>query len=497
MNPLVHAARVLLLAAGAAVGVWSLTSVRVDDWPVYAVFSLLSVVLFLPSLEILPRVRFAIAEMGAAIGFVYIGGLPVVLVHWMAPLLSRPLRLALQTRRWTASGEWQADHFFEAWRAGGQQRLGLLTEAATFSLGLAARYTVVTLIFSHPPPVSDPLVILAAEVAGYVVWGLLSWLPLYPDRPLLPAATEGEAQVAISDIALVVMLALTPFVFLITYGYRLHGLVGAAGWSLGALGLHLMLERLHQRRLRVVEQNRRLEALNRALEHRERLSAIGKMSSIVSHQILQQLGVIGIHADLIRHDIEGATAEEALAQARTNAVAIEGALRDVNRVLTDLLVFSRDLRLNLYDHSLPRLLDEVVAECGPEAARRRVRMRTEVAAPIQATFDKLKIKQAIANVLRNAIEVSPEGEEVIAAAHAGGGEVEITVADRGPGVAEADRESVFAPFFTTKEQGTGLGLAIARAFVEAHGGRIWVERRSGGGAAFKIRLPSAGPAGTD
>jgi len=58
---------------------------------------------------------------------------------------------------------------------------------------------------------------------------------------------------------------------------------------------------LNERRLTVEEQNRRLENLNRELEHRERLSAIGKMSSVVSHQLLQQLGVIGIYADLIRN----------------------------------------------------------------------------------------------------------------------------------------------------------------------------------------------------
>ena len=120
-------------------------------------------------------------------------------------------------------------------------------------------------------------------------------------------------------------------------------------------------------------------------------------------------------------------------QARDNAVAIESALRDMNRVLTDMLVFSRDLRLNLYQHSLPRLLDEVIAECRPEAAQRRVQLRAGSPAPIEVTLDKLKIKQAVANVLRNAIELSPEGEDVSIEARIDGGVVEVTVADRGQG----------------------------------------------------------------
>src|SRR5207249_3778334 len=149
-------------------------------------------------------------------------------------------------------------------------------------------------------------------------------------------------------------------------GYATHGLAGAAVWSLAALGLHVMLKRLTERRGAVEEQNRRLEALNRELEHRERLSAIGKMSSVISHQILQQLGVIGIYADLIRHGDPAAAAE----QAKANAAAIEDALGDVNRVLRDLLVFSRDLRLNLYEHRLGDVLAECVEECRPQAAAR-------------------------------------------------------------------------------------------------------------------------------
>src|SRR6185369_10052864 len=130
--------------------------------------------------------------------------------------------------------------------------------------------------------------------------------------------------------------------------------------SLATFGLHFMLKLMNERRLTLEEQNHQLSTLNRELEHRERLSAIGKMSSIVSHQILQQLGVIGIHADLIRHAPDNGQPKETLEQARANAVAIEGALGDVNRVLTDLLVFSRDLRLNLYAHPLATVLGEVV-----------------------------------------------------------------------------------------------------------------------------------------
>jgi signal transduction histidine kinase len=96
-------------------------------------------------------------------------------------------------------------------------------------------------------------------------------------------------------------------------------------------------------------------------------------------------------------------------------------------------------------------------------------------------------------VLRNAIEVSPPGVEVLVVATLRDGSVEITVADGGPGIPERDREAIFTPFFTTKEHGTGLGLAIAREFVRAHGGTLTVEAgRPGGGTSFVFRLPRSG-----
>src|SRR2546430_12365273 len=112
----------------------------------------------------------------------------------------------------------------------------------------------------------------------------------------------------------------------------------------------------------------------------------------------------------------------------------------------------------------------------------------------RSRLDKLKVKQAVVNVLRNAIEASPPGADVVVRCGLADGAAEIAVTDRGPGIPAADRAAIFTPFFTTKEHGSGLGLAIAREFAEAHGGAITAESRDGGGAAVVVRLPRAGPA---
>ena len=140
------------------------------------------------------------------------------------------------------------------------------------------------------------------------------------------------------------------------------------------------------------------------------------------------------------------------------------------------------------------MLAESVDECGPQATERDVTLRLGHVPDVSVVLDKLKMKQAVTNLIRNAIEISPPGTEVLVEGASRDGTVEIGVTDRGPGVAPDDRQTIFTPFFTTKESGTGLGLAIAREFVTAHGGRIDVEDAPGGGSRFVIRLPrSAAP----
>lgn len=483
----------MLIAGGVAVTVASALALRISDWPIYAVFVLVSLVLYPFLVEVLPGLMLGIPQLGASIGFVYIGGLPIIVLTLLLPSLARLLHEVLP-QRWRArvplleSVVARRDLLGGGWKT--LMRSGGLPEWSTFTLGLGVRWWIVSALAPGVPPTTTPWAIAVAEVGGQACWGVLSILPIYPDRTLLPLSTPGGLRTVLTDLGLIVVFSLTPFVFLIAYGFQAEGLAGAAMWSIAALGLHFMLKRLNERRLTVEEQNRRLETLNRELEHRERLSAIGKMSSVVSHQILQQLGVIGIYADLIRNADAVADPGTLLEQTRQQATAIEGALRDVNRVLTDLLVFSKDLRLNLYEHPLGRVIEECIEDCRVEAAERGVPLRVECPAEITVMLDKLKIKQAVTNVLRNAVEASLPGSEVAVRAASRDGWVEVAVSDNGPGVPERDREAVFTPFFTTREHGTGLGLAIAREFTEAHGGRLWVEgHNSGPGATFIFRLP--------
>jgi signal transduction histidine kinase len=490
------ALRWLVVAAGVAVTLAGALAIRLDDWPIYVAFVGLSIGLFGPAVEIVPGLTLPLPGLALCLGFLYVGGLPIAFLRNLAP------PFLIQLLRWAVPPRWRAELVGPRWGRGPAlpllapddgDRAAVAADWAAFSLGLAVRWWIVTSLVGDDRPVNHPGAIVAAEAGGYAFWALLSALPVLSFRAFVPtgrAPLEGVYR----DLGLVMIVVLTPFVLLITYGFALSGLTGAVTWSLAALGLHVVLQRLNERRVTVEEQNRRLETLNRELEHRERLSAIGKMSSVVSHQMLQQLGIIRLYADLVRNAEAGADPAATVAQAKVNAGRIEEALDGVNRVLTDLLVFSRDLRLNLYEHPLDRVLAECVEDCAPQAAERDVTVRLTCEPDLLVTIDKLKIVQAVTNVVRNAIDASPrDGAVDVVGARRDDG-VEIAITDRGPGVSPADREAIFTPFFTRKENGTGLGLAIAREFVVAHGGRIDVEAPAEGGARFVIRLIVGPPA---
>src|SRR5439155_4517874 len=102
-----------------------------------------------------------------------------------------------------------------------------------------------------------------------------------------------------------------------------------------------------------------------------------------------------------------------------------------------------------------------------------------------------QIDQVVANLLENAANHTPPGTPVLTRARSEGREIRVEVEDRGPGVPEGERERLFRPFERgqTRAPGTGLGLTIARGFVEAHGGRLWLEDAFPSGTRFVFTLP--------
>ncbi|HLA17931.1 MAG TPA: HAMP domain-containing sensor histidine kinase, partial [Dehalococcoidia bacterium] len=137
------------------------------------------------------------------------------------------------------------------------------------------------------------------------------------------------------------------------------------------------------------------------------------------------------------------------------------------------------------------MVSGAVALMNPLLAARRQTLSVEVEDPQPAVLvDRRRFEQVVVNLLSNAQRHTPEGGRIEVRIGGEDGDVVIAVKDSGPGVAEAERELIFEPFFRGDSSGLGLGLAIAKSVVELHNGRIWVENNADGrGSTFFVALP--------
>jgi signal transduction histidine kinase len=147
------------------------------------------------------------------------------------------------------------------------------------------------------------------------------------------------------------------------------------------------------------------------------------------------------------------------------------------------------------DFSLREALGRGVVMLRERATENGVLLELEQAPGIDIVRgDERRIRQVVFNLLSNAVKFTPSGGRVVVATERVDGEVQVSVADTGPGIALADRERIFEEFQQTEvgvqqREGTGLGLALSRRLVELHGGRIWVESEPGHGSRFVFTLP--------
>ncbi len=213
--------------------------------------------------------------------------------------------------------------------------------------------------------------------------------------------------------------------------------------------------------------------------------------SSVSHDLRTPLAVVTGAASALLEP--GGPKDEASRRELLSTIHDE-ALR-LNRLVRNLLDMTRLEAGALKVNKEPQPLEEVV---GAALTRMEDRLRgrevkTDLRADLpEVPIDSALIEQVLINLLENATKYTPPGTAIEVAAHDNGPVVEVTVADHGPGVPAEEAERVFDKFYRRREGeggGAGLGLTICRGIVAAHGGRIWVDERPGGGARFHFSLP--------
>jgi signal transduction histidine kinase len=226
---------------------------------------------------------------------------------------------------------------------------------------------------------------------------------------------------------------------------------------------------------------------------RDRLSALGRLSTVIAHEVRNPLMIIkGSVRTLRREETTGGEVREAAAD-------IDHEVARLDRIVGDVLDFARPLRLELAPVDVAALAREAARAALEGVDGVAARFALEPAAGAIVT-DGERLRGVLVNLVENARDGLVQsgraaGAEIEVGARRGAGGVLLWVSDQGPGVPKAALPHVFEPYFTTKKRtGTGLGLAIARKVVEALGGVIRLESREGEGTRVEIELPAEAPA---
>jgi two-component system sensor histidine kinase HydH len=235
------------------------------------------------------------------------------------------------------------------------------------------------------------------------------------------------------------------------------------------------------------EQVEAIAAQRARLAQSERLAALGQLATAIAHEVRNPLAVIRSAAQGLAEALPAGDAESLRA-----CTFITEEIDRLSNVVSSLLAFARPPHLDVRPVAAADLFDRALLLSRDDLAAKGVRVRRDAPADLpRLAADPDLVSQVLLGLIANALEVVPVGGELALEAAAADGAVELRVADSGPGVPPEVRERIFEPFFTTRARGTGLGLAVARQIVEAHGGRISVGDRPGGGARFTLRLPVA------
>jgi len=258
-----------------------------------------------------------------------------------------------------------------------------------------------------------------------------------------------------------------------------------------------LVERERQQKLRYQSAAQTLEAsyaklreqadqiieIEEQLRRADRLSALGELSAGMAHEIRNPLGAIRGTAEILRDEVAPGDPKIEFADILIREVD------RLNRVLEDFLRFARPAPVEYGRFFINQVIGEVLDLTKQQALRNRVAVQTDLTEDTEISGQGEQIKQALLNLVLNALQAMTDGGHLTVSTRRHDNDLQIDVADNGPGIAPEDRERIFNPFVTTRDSGTGLGLAITERIVHGHEGRIEVISTPGQGACFRVSLP--------
>lgn len=227
-----------------------------------------------------------------------------------------------------------------------------------------------------------------------------------------------------------------------------------------------------------------IERFQREAAQRERLSSLGRLSTVIAHEIRNPLMIIkGALHGLRRPAVDAAEVKAA-------ASDIEEEVVRLNRIVSDVLDFARPVTFQLASANVNDICRDAVRAVAREGAP-DIALHLDERLPA-VTTDAERLRQTLINILSNAQHAVADGGSIELTTAAEPSGIALAVRDTGPGISGDALPRIFEPYFTTRRTGTGVGLAVAKNIVEGLGGRIVADSKGHGGTVITIHLPATG-----
>jgi len=224
------------------------------------------------------------------------------------------------------------------------------------------------------------------------------------------------------------------------------------------------------------------------IEMSRRLSASGRLTRGVAHEVKNPINAIVLHLQLLQNKLAQQEPDT-----RRHVDIIDNEIRRLDRVVQTLVDFTRPRDLHLEEIDLRRVLEDVAQLAAPDAEQHGVKIERqlpEVRLPVKVDVDLMK--QAILNVVINGVQAMPHGGVLTISAQRKNGIVVAEVHDQGGGIPQDMHDKIFELYFTTKKEGSGIGLAQTYQIMQWHYGSVDFESTEGAGTVFRFQIPAAG-----
>jgi len=231
-----------------------------------------------------------------------------------------------------------------------------------------------------------------------------------------------------------------------------------------------------------------IESINTQLQVSERLAALGRITAGVAHEVKNPLNSMRLWLENLKESLPS----DSDANSHQAVQVLDKEIDRLDTVVKRFLDFTRPMEVKLEQTQLSRLLHEVLEVARPQLQKANVEVVQSLPADVPEVFvDRDLLKQAVLNLVLNAVEAMPGGGQIRLELTRRAEMAEISVADTGRGIAPENRQRIFQLFFTTRPGGSGIGLASAFRIVQLLNGSIDFKSEVGRGTTFRIELPLA------